>query len=175
VFVSSDGTTLTSPTFGDTFGYAVAVDPTSAAVAYAGLGNGAYKTTDHGATWTKLTGIGSFNGMAIDPTNTQNLYAGNGAVFHSTNGGTSWTQMTNGLPSAVNYTVFAIDPKTPATVYVGAATSGFYRSTNGGESWSLLGLAGMTPLAVSIDPTTPTTMYVGVKAGGLYKTTTGGL
>ena len=171
---ANGGTTWANPTLPSALGYGIAIDPSNASIAYVGLGSGAFKTTDHGTTWTELTGIGSFVAMAIDPTNTQSLYAGNGGVTHSGDQGATWAAESAGLPSA-NVSALAIDPKTPATVYAGFEHEGVWRTTNGGTTWAQIGLAGWTPKAITVDPSTPTTIYIGLAAGGLYKTTTGGL
>ena len=69
---------------------------------------GVYKSTDGGVTWTNTTAsffTGWASDVAIDPANPSILYAGltqdtvNTAVngmYESTNGGTSWTQLTAG-------------------------------------------------------------------------------
>jgi hypothetical protein len=90
----------------------VAIDPTNANVAYVslngyGLGTGehVWKTTNllgASVTWTVAgTGIPDVpvNSFAIDPANTQRVFAGTDiGVFRSDNGGTSWTPFNDGLP-----------------------------------------------------------------------------
>jgi hypothetical protein len=89
----------------------IAIDPTNANVAYVAL-NGfgipnqhVYKTTNllsGTPTWTAAgTGIPDTptNALAIDPANTQVIYAGTDiGVFRTTNGGTSWEPFSDGLP-----------------------------------------------------------------------------
>ncbi|HEY0426742.1 MAG TPA: VCBS repeat-containing protein [Pyrinomonadaceae bacterium] len=88
-----------------------AIDPTNANVAFVAL-NGfgianqhVWKTTNllsGTPTWTAAgTGIPDTptNALAIDPANTQTIYAGTDiGVFRSTNGGTSWEPFSDGLP-----------------------------------------------------------------------------
>ncbi|HLM60366.1 MAG TPA: FG-GAP-like repeat-containing protein, partial [Pyrinomonadaceae bacterium] len=88
-----------------------AIDPTNKDIAYValngyGLPNGhhVWKTTNltSGATWVPA-GVGipdvPVNAFAVDPANTQMLYAGTDiGVFRSTNGGTSWEPFSEGLP-----------------------------------------------------------------------------
>ena len=90
----------------------IAIDPTNANIAYValngfGLANGqhVWKTTNllgGNPTWTAAgNGIPDTptNAFAIDPANTQNLYAGTDiGVFRSTNGGASWEPFNDGLP-----------------------------------------------------------------------------
>jgi len=63
---------------------------------------------------------GPVQALAIDPTTPSTLYAGTwgGGVFHSTNGGGSWSPVKTGL-SDLEVTALAIDPHTPSTLYAG--------------------------------------------------------
>jgi hypothetical protein len=47
----------------------------------------------------------------------------------STNGGTSWSAVNNGMRINTDITVFAIDPSNPQTVYAGTAGSGVFTSS----------------------------------------------
>jgi hypothetical protein len=96
-----------------------AIDPTNANVAYITLtGYGiagsqhVWKTTNllsGTPTWVASgTGLPDVpvNGFAIDPANTQHLYAGSDiGVFRSTNGGGSWQPFSNGLPRVAVFDV----------------------------------------------------------------------
>ena len=102
--------------------------------------------------------------MDIDPSNPETVYATmweerqgpwenavwagtTGGIFKSTDGGTTWTQLTRGLPTVVQANV-AISPANPKRLFaiVSAYTepgisanrgaSGIYRSDDGGESWT---------------------------------------
>jgi photosystem II stability/assembly factor-like uncharacterized protein len=63
----------------------------------------------------------------------------NGGIFKSTDGGTTWNKMTQGLPDGVIDAELDIAPTNSrriyATVEAGEAT-GVYRSDDGGESWT---------------------------------------
>jgi photosystem II stability/assembly factor-like uncharacterized protein len=102
---------------------------------------GVYRTTDGGKSWTKTLDhkvdgreIGAID-VAMDPSNPNVLYAatydkvrrpwtfGEGgpgsAVFKSTDGGTTWKQVTNGLPAGMLGRIgIAIARSAPRTVYV---------------------------------------------------------
>ncbi len=139
-----------------------------------GGGRGVYRSTDGGATWqrvlspsTRTTGAVD---LAIDPSNPQRIYAalwdhirypdlrvyggvGSG-VYRSTDGGTTWTRLANGLPgpsSTIGRIGLAVAPSNTLRVYaIVIATDGtfqgLYRSNDGGDSWTHLpddpGLAG---------------------------------
>jgi hypothetical protein len=62
-----------------------------------------------------------------------------GGVVMSTDGGESWTVISDGLPTDTAYaTGLAMDPKSPPaarTLYAVYPTKGVYKSTDGGKSW----------------------------------------
>lgn len=167
--------------------YAVAVDPSSPAIVYAGtIGTqGIHKSIDAGATWSHLnTGSPApINGyaLAVDPTNPSIVYAGAfGGVFRSTQGGANWTAN----PSVGAFPVsLVIDPASPSTLYAGldpidSAFRGVYKTTNSGTSWSpvntgLPSVAGTAVQALALDPVSGA-VYAGLENLGVYKTTNGG-
>ncbi|HEY2025555.1 MAG TPA: glycosyl hydrolase [Gemmatimonadaceae bacterium] len=124
---------------------------------------GVFRSTDGGATWTKVLykdeNTGAFD-VVFDPANPNTVYAdlwagrqapwevgssfngpGSG-LFKSTDGGTTWRQLTTGLPSdGLGRIGFAIAPDRPARIYAlvdAARAGGLYRSDDAGESWTLL-------------------------------------
>jgi photosystem II stability/assembly factor-like uncharacterized protein len=99
--------------------------------------------------------------VAFDPSNAQTLYAdlwqaqqgpwenayftGPGsALYKSTNGGTTWRQLTRGLPGAadglgrIGIEVSRSDPKRLYANVDATKLGGVYRSDDGGESWQLM-------------------------------------
>jgi photosystem II stability/assembly factor-like uncharacterized protein len=73
------------------------------------------------------------NGFAAHPTNPQTMYvAMRAGIFRSDNGGERWTRAANGPK---NIAAVAIDPKTPAKVYVVTGDGRLFRSTDGGARW----------------------------------------
>jgi photosystem II stability/assembly factor-like uncharacterized protein len=123
---------------------------------------GIYRTIDGGKTWERVLYKDENTGaiqVTIDPKNSDIIYADmwaarqgpweNGAwngsesgLFKSTDGGTTWKQLTNGLPTTkqgLGRIGFCIAPSDPKRLYatVDAGTSGgIYRSNDEGESWS---------------------------------------
>lgn len=68
-----------------------------------------------------------------DTKNTQIVYVGTrGGMFKTTDGGTTWSQVTAGLTESV-ITSLAIDPKNTQIVYAGTG-DGVFKTTDGGTS-----------------------------------------
>ena len=97
---------------------------------------GIWKTTDGGATWTKpLFGYGTVT-ILFHPTDPSIMYAAGGLVYKSTDGGDHWSEAYSGLPLYSSRTL-AIDPNTPATLYVADENNGLYKTTDGGANWAV--------------------------------------
>jgi photosystem II stability/assembly factor-like uncharacterized protein len=188
----------------------LAIDPQNPSTVYAGtLGDtdfgsaGVFKSTDGGTSWRRLissTDTDSVNILAVDPQDPSTVYAGTGlrdgwgpfgvlgGVLRSTDGGTSWSVVTSGLPSAgVSVNALIIDPRNTRTVYAGtggtaigyvdqAYPDGIFKSVDGGESWSAAssGLPGDYISSLVMDPQNSETIYAGT-GRGLFKTTDGGI
>jgi photosystem II stability/assembly factor-like uncharacterized protein len=121
---------------------------------------GVFRSRDGGATWEKILSVGDGAGavdLVLDPTNPRILYAatwkvfrtpwllssggGGSALWKSTDGGDSWTELTgrdNGLPEgALGIIGVAVSPVRPERVWaiVEAEDGGVFRSEDGGETW----------------------------------------
>ncbi len=146
----------------------IVIDPDDSDVVYVaaqgplwspGGERGLYKTTDGGATWTKILGGGDYTGVNevhMDPRNSKVLYAAthqrfrnvaalvNGGpesgIHKSTDGGETWRELTNGIPSEdkgkIGLAISPIDPDVVyATIELPQREVFVFRSTDGGESW----------------------------------------
>ena len=68
-----------------------------------------FKSTDGGANWTSLINLSGY-ALAIDPINTNTVYAGTyHGVRKSTDSGTTWSAFNTGLTN-LNVYALAIDP-----------------------------------------------------------------
>lgn len=113
---------------------------------YIGTYNGRiFRISWNGSAWNGPTELTSpranawVSDLYVDATNTNRIWAthttiGGGRVFQSTDGGSSWTDRSAGLPSLPMNAV-EVDPGNPNRVWV-AADVGVYQSFNGGASWS---------------------------------------
>jgi len=122
---------------------------------------GVYRTTDGGKTWEKVLYTDENTGaiqVTIDPENSNTIYAdmwagrqgpwengqwdgpGSG-LFKSTDGGTTWVHLTNGLPTIadglgrIGFCVSASNSKRLYACVDATKGGGLYRSDDGGESW----------------------------------------
>ncbi len=130
---------------------------------------GIYRSEDGGAQWTRVLGKDENTGgadVAIDPKDPQTVYASlwesrlgpwedansyegtHGGLFKSTDGGTTWKPLTEGLPGDLVQAHIAIAASNPQRLYATVSTKvesayasgkglGVYRSDDGGAHWRL--------------------------------------
>ena len=158
-----------------------------AGVAQSGSGNGIYRSTDGGVSWTQVLSIGiAGTEVLFDPTNGNVAYAALGGpnsqangVYKSTDGGVTWARAdakgSNHLPTAgVGRIALAMAPSQTTTLYAGIADSstfgftGLYKSVDGGTNWAPIPSApnycgGQCPFTdvVAVSPTNPNAVFVG--------------
>ncbi|HMZ08838.1 MAG TPA: hypothetical protein PK078_14575, partial [Anaerolineales bacterium] len=160
--------------------YALAIDPVTPAILYAGVyGGGVFKTTDSGWNWQAANkGLTSVivQSLVIDPKTPTTVYAGTGnsGIFKSTDGGANWNITNIGLKNST-VAALAIDPITPTILYAGTSGDGVFKSVDGGANWSAanIGMTNVYVSALAIDPTRPTTIYAGT-LDGVFKSVDGG-
>jgi len=132
--------------------------------------------------------------FAVDPSDRTKFFVAvaSGGVWKTVNAGTTWTPVFEN-EGAFSIGAVALDPKNPATVWVGTGErnsqrsvgygDGVYRSDDGGKSWRNVGLKTSEHIGrIAIDPRDSNVVFVAAQgplwsAGGergLYKTTDGG-
>ena len=123
---------------------------------------GVFRSTDGGATMQKVLykdEYTSANEVHIDSSDPNIVYAGlwvqqqsyieggafggtGGGIFKSTDGGTTWKQLTDGLPDIIqaNFSISQSNSKVLYTIAAGQAPAGvgLYKSVDGGEHWFLV-------------------------------------
>jgi len=132
-------------------------------------------------------GLGRVNVIAFHPSNGNIIYVGTpaGGLWRTTNGGSTWTPLTDGLPR-IGVSGIAIQPNNPNVIYIltgdgdGGDTQGIgvLKTTNGGQTWQETGLSwDVTQFRrgykLLMHPTSYNTLFAAT-TGGLYKTTNGG-
>ena len=163
---------------------------------------GVYRTRDGGATWQKVLfkseSVGAID-LAFDSQNSQIIYATlwntrrppwsiyppsygpDSGIFKSIDDGTTWTPLTNGIPSeGLGHIGIAVAPTNRNRIYaiVDAKAGGLYASDNAGASWSLVSGdkriwgRGWYFCKVTVDPKNPDIVYVSNTS--LYRSTDSG-
>ena len=136
---------------------------------------------------TDVGWLARVHAIAMDPTNTNVIYSGSakGGLWKSTNGGTTWANITDTLSSQTVGAV-TLDPQNPNIVLMGTGEEyysgytwsgvGLFRSTNGGSTWTQLGASTFSGSRIgdlAIAPTNSALILVGSDFG-LYRTTNTG-
>jgi photosystem II stability/assembly factor-like uncharacterized protein len=146
---------------------------------------GLFKTTDGGKTWTNVLKISEHTGVTdvvMDPTDPNTMYAaafqrqrkaysfvGGGpesGIYKSTDGGTTWTKLTEGLPKGdIGRIGLDVSRSQPRTVYatLETKTPEIYRSDDYGASWRKTGTYFEYPWYMSqirVDPKNPERVYL---------------
>lgn len=154
---------------------------------------GLYRSTDGGQNWQKVISKDENTGASdveIDPSNPDVIYAsmwevregpwedGNtfnaagGGLFKSTDGGSTWHQLNNGLAKDLSQIYVAIAPSDSRRLYATLSTASgklnVFRSDDAGDSWSQItddprpaGRIGGGDLSVPrVDPKNPDVVYV---------------
>ncbi|NOZ45194.1 MAG: T9SS type A sorting domain-containing protein [Chlorobi bacterium] len=137
------------------------MDPDNPEVIYAGYGN-VWKTNNGGDNWEKISSfpdipdLGQPNlcsSLAVSKNHTDYIYAAKriyhsfneaGSVWRTTNGGDSWTNITNNLPDSIYYTYIITDDNDPDLVWItlGGFNDGLkvFKTVNGGINWENISL-----------------------------------
>ena len=152
------------------------------------LGNDNWALIGPKMQFNSMAGNGRVNRIRVDPTNANVLYActPGAQLFKSTDGGISWTSISNGFPTAGVGDV-AIDPSDPNTLYAttgdsdyyNAYTDGVYKSTDGGLTWHKLTSLPVVPSggeifsSILMNPAIPGSFLVS-STKGIYRFTNGG-
>jgi len=113
-------------------------DPTQPSTLYVGTyyQEGLRKSTDGGLTWSQPIKLQSgVYSLAIDPQKAATLYLGSyGAVFKSSDSGSTWTLASGAYFANQILNCLAIDPRNSNTLYAGT-DQGLFRTIDGGASW----------------------------------------
>lgn len=155
IFISDDGAEQWRPSVIGPGLERPAVDPHNPQWLYSGSHNTCLRSRDGGRTWDESCTPGNLPTgqypfrfrLAVHPaiagrvflgTSVPNGPANVGHLHHSSDGGTSWLDLTSQLPQVdTNITAIAFDPVNAQRIIVGTRDGYIYLSTNGGSAWTL--------------------------------------
>ncbi|HMV82629.1 MAG TPA: putative Ig domain-containing protein [Blastocatellia bacterium] len=169
---------------------AIAFAPSNNNIVYAGMGDsknnyvgtGVLKSTDAGATWTRVSNntLPARNlivGLVVSPTDPNQVYVADrfNGVYVSVDGGVNWTRTLEGFVRDL-----AHHPTSPTTVYAAMTSAvqnnatqpgGIYRSTDSGGTWTRVYTApftNVTDIKVGVTAANPQVVYtyLGGSSGG---------
>ncbi len=179
----------------------IVFDPNNANTMYvATAGGGVWKSTNKGVSFTSITSTRpefAFSSVAVDPANSNIVYAGTGdltgyygnGILKSTDGGTTWTLVGTAEFGANAVMQIIIHPINSNRLYAATGWSaqratknqppakGVFRSDDAGATWQQV-LAcnpcsnGFTDLLM--EPGNPQVLYAGNAGVGVFKSTNGG-
>ena len=193
----------------------IAIHPTNPDIVYVGtgepnnrqtstFGDGIYKTTDGGKTFTNI-GLKETQTIArivIDPRNPETVYVASPGhlfgpnpergIFKTTDGGKTWNKI-KFIDDDTGFTDIAIDPSNPSILYAasyqrrrsgccfngGGPGSGLWKTTDAGKTWTKLSANGLPPgtygrIALDVSRSNPNVVYVQIEAGNVGQPVTTG-
>jgi photosystem II stability/assembly factor-like uncharacterized protein len=158
--------------------WALAIDPSDSQIMYAGTGtpNPAtiFRSSDGGKRWEQrpvevaaecpAVGVPRVTGIAIDPTNRQDVWVGLevDGVRRSTDGGDTWSSINGGIPNPDIHNV-AVSAGPPKTVVV-VVNNDVFTSVDGGSSWTPVGVREVFPYryprGIMVQPGSPNVIFL---------------
>ncbi|MBK6263466.1 T9SS type A sorting domain-containing protein [Marivirga sp. S37H4] len=136
-------------------------------------GDGIYKSTDRGATWSLLSSTVdnadyiSVNRIAVDPTDENTVViATNSGIYKSTDGGATWSE-TYSASSIGSVQDLQVDPSDYNIQYAGVNSNGIYKSIDAGDTWtrSSDGIAEGVRFEIAVAPSDPNIVYTSTFSG----------
>ncbi|RMF30430.1 MAG: hypothetical protein D6759_11970, partial [Chloroflexi bacterium] len=158
---------------------AIAIFPGDGRVLYILHERRVFRSDDAGRSWRFVSFIPEgveARHLLVSHQNADLLYlaSANAGVLRSTDGGSSWQIINEGLKDH-RIVQIAISPLTPQRLYV-VTRQEVYRSDDGGVSWISIGRPSETAelTAIALDPERPGIVYLGTSDGRVLVTTNAG-
>lgn len=137
----------------------IAINPQNSSIVMAAATDGVYRSDNSGSSWSLVLNRPDCIDLEIDPNNTDNVYVSQGnlntnllpganGIFKSTNGGITFSQLTdpgNLVSIWSGNAKLEIDPTNSNIIYASiydaqstnsTSNAGLYKSLNGGTNWS---------------------------------------
>jgi photosystem II stability/assembly factor-like uncharacterized protein len=142
--------------------------------------DGVFRSTDGGKIWQKISSsssdIHNIESIAIDPKNTNVVYAGTWHLAWKTDdGGANWRHISKGMIEDSDVFSIIVDSTNPSVVFA-SACSGIYKSQSAGDSFQKIQgipFSARRTRVLKQDPTNSSVVYAGTTEG-LWKTADAG-
>ena len=142
-------------------------------------GDGVYRTTDQGESWTKV--VSGLDRLDVNVLSVSSSYTTDGRVLAAAESGGAWRSVDGGdqwhmvLSESVVITALAeLENPAGAAIVAGDADGNVWRSGDGGRLWEIVhelsGVGGVTSIAADAN-----VIYVGTSQGGLYRSPDAGV
>ncbi|MEU3337275.1 RICIN domain-containing protein [Streptomyces sp. NPDC006668] len=113
----------------------VALSADGSTIVWAESGQAPYRSTDKGASWSKVSGLGTDAVVVADRSSATAFYSlVGGTLYASTDGGTTFTARAGNLPSGR----LAAVPGVAGDLWIAGGDKGLLHSTDGGRSFTTL-------------------------------------
>jgi len=150
---------------------------------WVGTEKGLYKSNDQGVTWSHVYPSGRVTAVSVHPRDPSIAYMGIDiqGTFKSTNGGSSWTKINNGLYSSGESTAaansFAFYPGNAQQIFMSTGWVDLYKTVNGGKNWQKTAdlLTELDVKDVVIHPDQPQRLWALTQKDGIYTSKDGGV
>jgi photosystem II stability/assembly factor-like uncharacterized protein len=146
---------------------------------FAGTAEGLFISYDFGINWSYIDFVG--NHSVKDITSTSNgtnifLAVEASSILRSTDHGTTWTDISNNLPTRMFSSLAVYNDEGTTNLFVGAPFFGVFRTTDYGANWVLVnnGLTNLYVNDLTFYPETSGNLFAGTDGSGVFMSTDNG-
>jgi photosystem II stability/assembly factor-like uncharacterized protein len=147
----------------------VALAADGSTIVWTQAGQAPYRSTDNGASWSRVSGLGTGAVVVADRSSARTFYSLSGGTLHaSTDGGATFTARAGNLPSGKLTAV----PGIAGDLWIASGGKGLLHSTDGGRTFTTLKTV-QSASALSFGKAKPGTSYQALYLIGTVKDVTG--
>ncbi|MBT2467467.1 RICIN domain-containing protein [Streptomyces sp. ISL-66] len=147
----------------------VALAADGSTIVWTEAGQAPYRSTDKGASWSKVSGLGTGAAVVADRSSAQTFYSLTGGILYaSTDGGASFTARATNLPAGRLVAV----PGIAGDLWIADGAKGLLHSTDGGRTFTTLGTV-RSASALGFGKAAPGSTYQALYLIGTVKDVTG--
>ncbi|CAM5625801.1 RICIN domain-containing protein [Streptomyces tanashiensis] len=147
----------------------VALAADGSTIVWTQAGQVPYRSTDKGASWSKVAGLGTYAVVVADRSSARTFYSLSGGTLHaSTDGGATFTARATGLPAGPLTAV----PGVAGDLWIAGGGQGLLHSTDGGRTFTALTTA-KSASALGFGKAAPGASYQALYLIGTVKDVTG--